>query len=97
MTKCFQRDSRKDQFIVWGFVLGTAGLLGWASVRRVLEIREARKKAAGSGGGLFGGLGGSNNRGGEGAERGNGLFGRTTSGGGYSPLDVQRGGGGRDD
>ena len=38
---CFQRDSRKDQVIVWGFILGTAGLLGWAGVRRVLEMREA--------------------------------------------------------
>ncbi|KAK0709269.1 hypothetical protein B0T26DRAFT_620916, partial [Lasiosphaeria miniovina] len=36
VTSCFQRDSRKDQIIVWGFILGTAGLLGWAGLRRVL-------------------------------------------------------------
>ncbi|KAH6617731.1 hypothetical protein B0J18DRAFT_259432 [Chaetomium sp. MPI-SDFR-AT-0129] len=39
-TTCFQRDSPKDRFIVWGFLLGTAGLLGWAALRRVWrEIR----------------------------------------------------------
>lgn len=38
---CFQRDSRKDQIIVWGFILGTAGLLGWAAVRKAWEIQES--------------------------------------------------------
>ncbi|KAH8885420.1 hypothetical protein GQ53DRAFT_728866 [Thozetella sp. PMI_491] len=39
LTSCFQRDSRKDQIIVWGFILGTTGLLGWAGIRRLLESR----------------------------------------------------------
>lgn len=43
VTMCFQRDSRKDQIIVWGFILGTAGLLGWVGVQRVLEARTAYK------------------------------------------------------
>ncbi|KAK3316554.1 hypothetical protein B0H66DRAFT_441064, partial [Apodospora peruviana] len=30
LTSCFQRDSTKDQIIVWGFIIGTVGLLGWA-------------------------------------------------------------------
>ncbi|OAA67339.1 hypothetical protein SPI_01915 [Niveomyces insectorum RCEF 264] len=46
---CFQRDSRKDQLIVWGFLLGTGALLGWAAVRRVLERRAAAAAAAGAG------------------------------------------------
>jgi hypothetical protein len=67
---CFQRDSRKDQIIVWGFILGTAGLLGWAAVRKVLEAREgqlgfgaglgsgsAGQLGGGGGGGRFAGLG----------------------------------------
>lgn len=37
---CFQRDSRKDQIMVWSFILGTAGLLGWAAVKRVLEAKR---------------------------------------------------------
>ncbi|OIW24682.1 hypothetical protein CONLIGDRAFT_604349, partial [Coniochaeta ligniaria NRRL 30616] len=37
VAMCFQRDSRKDQIIVWCFILGTAGLLGWAAVKRILE------------------------------------------------------------
>jgi len=40
---CFQRDSNKDRIIVWGFILGTTGLLGWAAVKRVLEMREGKK------------------------------------------------------
>lgn len=36
---CFQRDSRKDQIIVWCFIIGTAGLLGWAAVKRALEAK----------------------------------------------------------
>lgn len=39
---CFQRDSNKDKIIVWGFIFGTLGLLGWAAFKRVLEWREAR-------------------------------------------------------
>ncbi|KAJ9165758.1 hypothetical protein NKR19_g82 [Coniochaeta hoffmannii] len=41
VAMCFQRDSRKDQIIVWCFILGTAGLLGWAAVKRVLEAKGA--------------------------------------------------------
>ncbi|KAI1104977.1 hypothetical protein F4804DRAFT_166212 [Jackrogersella minutella] len=46
VAMCFQRDSRKDQIIVWGFILGTAGLLAWAAARRVVEFREGKKKTA---------------------------------------------------
>ncbi|KAI1341255.1 hypothetical protein F5Y15DRAFT_377472 [Xylariaceae sp. FL0016] len=46
LATCFQRDSRKDQIIVWGFILGTAGLLGWAAAKRVVEIRQGKKTAA---------------------------------------------------
>ncbi|TFB06681.1 hypothetical protein CCMA1212_000415 [Trichoderma ghanense] len=42
VTMCFQRDSNKDKIIVWGFIFGTLGLLGWAAFKRVLEWREAR-------------------------------------------------------
>ncbi|KAH6605959.1 hypothetical protein Trco_005112 [Trichoderma cornu-damae] len=42
VTMCFQRDSNKDKIIVWGFIFGTLGLLGWAALKRVLEWREAR-------------------------------------------------------
>lgn len=54
---CFQRDSQKDQIIVWGFILGTAGLLGWAALRKVLEMQEhgGGGLAAGIAGGLVGG------------------------------------------
>lgn len=58
VTMCFARDSRKDRLIVWTFLLGTAGLLGWAAVRRALERREMRKRAAGGGGGVDVGGGG---------------------------------------
>lgn len=51
-TQCFQRDSFKDRVIVWGFIVGTAGLLGWAGVRGVLE---GRVKQSGGTGGLGGG------------------------------------------
>ncbi|ROT42630.1 hypothetical protein SODALDRAFT_326787 [Sodiomyces alkalinus F11] len=40
-TSCFQRDSRKDRIIVWGFIVVTGGLLGWAAARRVFQSREA--------------------------------------------------------
>ncbi|KAK3292402.1 uncharacterized protein B0H64DRAFT_406574 [Chaetomium fimeti] len=66
-TSCFQRDSPKDRVIVWGFILGTAGLLGWAALRRVIDsARERRRQqqqqggggGMGIGGGRFGGFGG---------------------------------------
>lgn len=37
MTTCFQRDSRKDQIVVLTFIAVTVGLLGWATVRKVME------------------------------------------------------------
>ncbi|KAI0017997.1 hypothetical protein F4780DRAFT_781849 [Xylariomycetidae sp. FL0641] len=52
VAQCFQRDSRKDQIIVWAFLLGTAGLLGWAGAKRVVEMREGKKAAALGLGGL---------------------------------------------
>ncbi|GAB1316135.1 hypothetical protein MFIFM68171_06345 [Madurella fahalii] len=59
VTDCFHRDSAKDQIVVWGFILGTAGLLGWAGLRRVVEKHQERRRlrgvasaaAAGGGGG----------------------------------------------
>ncbi|KAL8831708.1 MAG: hypothetical protein Q9191_000718 [Dirinaria sp. TL-2023a] len=32
-TTCFQRDSRKDEVVVFIFIFATAGLLGWAAVK----------------------------------------------------------------
>lgn len=59
VTMCFQRDSRQDQVIVWGFILGTAGLLGYAALRKLLEMQESSGGlAAGLVGGLLGGGGG---------------------------------------
>ncbi|RDA95490.1 hypothetical protein CP533_5374 [Ophiocordyceps camponoti-saundersi (nom. inval.)] len=42
VTLCFQRVSNKDRFIVWGFILVTLGLLGWAALKRVVEWRDGR-------------------------------------------------------
>ncbi|KAI8721847.1 hypothetical protein NCS52_00327300 [Fusarium sp. LHS14.1] len=39
-TLCFQRDSNKDKIIVWGFIIGTVGLLGWAAFKKVVSWRE---------------------------------------------------------
>ncbi|KPM34386.1 hypothetical protein AK830_g12186, partial [Neonectria ditissima] len=39
-TMCFQRDSNKDRIIVWGFIIGTVGLMGWAAFKRVVRWRE---------------------------------------------------------
>lgn len=36
-TQCFQRDSTKDQAVVWIFILATVGLLSYAAVRPWLE------------------------------------------------------------
>ncbi|KAK3401823.1 hypothetical protein B0T20DRAFT_369558 [Sordaria brevicollis] len=92
-TTCFQRDSRKDKVIVWGFILGTAGLLGWAGVRRVLEKGQvsgfgAGGQGAGGRAGFMGGVGsaggtgsgGSGSLGGMGGAAG-GLFRRVFAGG----------------
>ncbi|PHH52601.1 hypothetical protein CFIMG_005604RA [Ceratocystis fimbriata CBS 114723] len=43
-TMCFQRDSEKDKIIIWAFILGTSGLLGWAAYRK---YRETHLKAMG--------------------------------------------------
>ncbi|KAG6002282.1 hypothetical protein E4U21_003273 [Claviceps maximensis] len=42
VTMCFQRDSNNDKIIVWGFILGTTGLMGWAAFKRVTEKRDQR-------------------------------------------------------
>jgi len=34
-------------FIVWGFILATMGLLGWAGVRQVMDKRRERENAGG--------------------------------------------------
>ncbi|KAF5670540.1 major facilitator superfamily transporter [Fusarium heterosporum] len=39
-TMCFQRDSNKDKIIVWGFIVGTVGLLGWAAFKKVVALRQ---------------------------------------------------------
>ncbi|PPJ51728.1 hypothetical protein CBER1_08902 [Cercospora berteroae] len=33
LTTCFQRDSVKDQLVVWIFLIATVGLLAWATVK----------------------------------------------------------------
>ncbi|KAH8732392.1 hypothetical protein GQ44DRAFT_735311 [Phaeosphaeriaceae sp. PMI808] len=43
LTTCFQRDSAKDQAVVFIFIGATLGLLGWAGMRPWLErMREKR-------------------------------------------------------
>ncbi|KAF1841894.1 uncharacterized protein K460DRAFT_379878 [Cucurbitaria berberidis CBS 394.84] len=47
LTTCFQRDSAKDQAVVFIFIGATVGLLGWAGVRPWVEgwrekVRERR-------------------------------------------------------
>ncbi|KAH7380726.1 hypothetical protein BKA66DRAFT_465270 [Pyrenochaeta sp. MPI-SDFR-AT-0127] len=37
LTTCFQRDSAKDQAIVFIFIGATVGLLGWAGIRPWME------------------------------------------------------------
>ncbi|KAK5995314.1 hypothetical protein PT974_03717 [Cladobotryum mycophilum] len=55
-TMCFKRDSNKDKIIVWGFIFGTTGLLGWAAFKRAVEYRDAR--AIGRQGGIYAPVGG---------------------------------------
>ncbi|KAK4199273.1 hypothetical protein QBC40DRAFT_203125 [Triangularia verruculosa] len=96
VTSCFQRDSNKDRIIVWGFILGTAGLLSWAGIRKVIDSRLERQGQQGrdtSSGflGTIGGLVGVSGGGGNGARVGGiagGLTRRGTGGEGgrYSPL-----------
>ncbi|KAL1897639.1 hypothetical protein Sste5346_003945 [Sporothrix stenoceras] len=65
VAMCFQRDSRKDQIIVWCFLLGTAGLLGWTAVQRALHLKDAagntRAPLLGGGGGHNSGSDGNGN------------------------------------
>lgn len=39
-TTCFQRDSRKDQIIVFTFIAATVGLLAWSFIKKILERRK---------------------------------------------------------
>lgn len=45
-TTCFQRDSRKDQAVVYLFIFATGGLLIWAGIRpwvhKWVEERKTR-------------------------------------------------------
>ncbi|KXT00191.1 hypothetical protein AC578_7034 [Pseudocercospora eumusae] len=36
-TTCFQRDSVKDQAVVWIFIIATVSLLAWAGIRPYVE------------------------------------------------------------
>lgn len=46
-TTCFQRDSAKDQAVVFIFIGATVGLLGWAGIRPWVEkMRERRRYVA---------------------------------------------------
>ncbi|KAH8649263.1 hypothetical protein BX600DRAFT_517640 [Xylariales sp. PMI_506] len=74
VTMCFQRDSRKDMIIVWGFILATTGLLGWSAIRRVLEMRDGSGTLAGWVK-LVGGGSGSSSSGGHGGGAGGGAGG----------------------
>lgn len=89
VTMCFQRDSQKDQVVVWGFILGTAGLLGWAALRKAMEMQEAGALlGAGSAllsratAGWLGGGGGGGGGGGRGLGRSGLGIGRPGGGGG---------------
>ncbi|KAK3503811.1 hypothetical protein B0T13DRAFT_533581 [Neurospora crassa] len=98
-TTCFQRDSRKDEIIVWGFILSTAGLLGWAGVRRFLEKGRVSGSGGGAGGrsGLMGGLGGTGGIGGSraGGNAGAGAGGLGGIGGGLFRRAFSGGAGGQ--
>ncbi|POS76355.1 hypothetical protein DHEL01_v205251 [Diaporthe helianthi] len=91
-TMCFQRDSRKDQVIVWGFILGTAGLLGWAGLQKVVDMRQSRSLGGGLGGlpGIRGGIGRANGGGGLPRGRREGGGGGGSAAGGI--LSLGRGG-----
>jgi hypothetical protein len=53
-TTCFQRDSVKDQVVVWGFLLVTLGLLAWAAVKPWYERWRAGYRPLEQGGGRGG-------------------------------------------
>ena len=49
-TTCFQRDSLKDETVVILFLFATAGLLGWALIRPLVErLKERRYLPLGAG------------------------------------------------
>ncbi|CAL8581195.1 hypothetical protein XPA_006895 [Xanthoria parietina] len=39
-TTCFQRDSRKDEAVVFLFIFATAALLGWAAMKPWIDVRS---------------------------------------------------------
>ncbi|KAL6706568.1 hypothetical protein ACN47E_005324 [Coniothyrium glycines] len=43
-TECFQRDSAKDQAVVYIFIGATLGLLGWAGVRPWVDTWRERSR-----------------------------------------------------
>ena len=46
-TLCFQRDSAKDEAVIFVFIFATVGLLAWAAVKPwVLRWREGRGRGA---------------------------------------------------
>ncbi|KAF1947658.1 hypothetical protein EJ02DRAFT_449135 [Clathrospora elynae] len=45
LTTCFQRDSAKDQVVVFIFIGATVGLLGWAGLRPWVEGWKERVRA----------------------------------------------------
>ncbi|KAI0392144.1 hypothetical protein F5Y17DRAFT_478044 [Xylariaceae sp. FL0594] len=63
LSTCIQRDSRKDQVIVWAFLLGTAGLLAWAALKRVREAKGGKSRSGSSPSSLSAGAGASSSRG----------------------------------
>lgn len=78
VTMCFQRDSRKDMIIVWGFMFGTIGLLAWAAGKRFVESREGQKLTGGGTGGLPGSRGARSGVGSNTENRGN-----------YAPVGIR--------
>ncbi|PVI07303.1 hypothetical protein DM02DRAFT_608848 [Periconia macrospinosa] len=44
VTTCFQRDSAKDQAVVWIFILATVGLLSYAGVRPWIDTWAERAR-----------------------------------------------------
>lgn len=47
-TTCFQRDSFKDEAVVWIFIVATVGLLLWAAIRPWVQrwLDSARNRRA---------------------------------------------------
>ncbi|KAJ5577815.1 uncharacterized protein N7459_006779 [Penicillium hispanicum] len=49
-TTCFQRDSRKDEAVVFIFIFATGGLLGWALLKpwieKYLEVRVLERRGS---------------------------------------------------